>query len=185
MPTTPHSWWVRSLVALAVVALNVMVWTEVADARRGGGSSPGGAGAFISLPGNAVIALDRPMVANGAPQPSHPGGSLGGLYNRPGLLGGFSAGFLGSGFFGLFFGRGMLGELGSIASYLGLALQLGLIAMLGGIIWAWWRGGHVAALAEMSPRQLADAYSHPRDEMHSSVDSAASVDRAISKRDQD
>jgi hypothetical protein len=46
----------------------------------------------------------------------------GGFFNRPGLLCGLAAGFLGAGLFGMLFGNGLLGGLGGFASLLGLIL---------------------------------------------------------------
>jgi hypothetical protein len=106
-----------------------------------------------------------------AAQPA--GGSLGGLFNRPGVVGGFSAGFLGAGVLGLVFGRGMTSELTGAASVLGLIFQLTLILMLARLIWTWWRADRSAAFAEMSPRQLADAYGRLRNEALPDVDCVA------------
>jgi predicted lipid-binding transport protein (Tim44 family) len=91
-------------------------------------------------------------------------GSLGGLFNRPGLVGGFAAGFLGAGLLGLFFGHGVFGGLGGVASYSGLLCQLALIAMLARLIWSWWSGRNAPAFAGLSPRQLADPYLRSRNE---------------------
>ncbi len=79
-------------------------------------------------------------------QPIYPGGSLGGLFSRPGLLGGFAAGFLGAGVLGVLFGHGMLGELSGVASVLGLIFQLILMVMMARLIWTWWRADKVAAV---------------------------------------
>ena len=97
-----------------------------------------------------------------AAQPPHPGGSLGDLFNRGDLIGGFAAGFLGSGVIGLLFGHGVVGELSGVAPVLGLLFQLALIAMLVRLIWTWWHDDAGDAFAELSPRQLADAYGHAR-----------------------
>ena len=83
-----------------------------------------------------------------AAQPAYPVGSLGGLFSRPGLIGGFAAGFLGAGLFGLLFGHGIIGELSSFPSMLGLLLQVALLLMLGRLIWTWWRADKAAAMAE-------------------------------------
>jgi len=106
-----------------------------------------------------------------AAQPA--GGSLGGLFNRPGVVGGFSAGFLGAGVLGLVFGHGMTSELTGAASILGLIFQLTLILMLARLIWTWWRADRSAAFAEMSPRQLADAYGRLRNEALPDIDCVA------------
>jgi predicted lipid-binding transport protein (Tim44 family) len=111
-----------------------------------------------------------------AAQPAYPGGSLGGLFNRPGLIGGLAAGFLGAGLFGLLFGHGVVGELGSVASVLGLAFQLTLIVMLGRLIWTWWNIGQADAHAGLSPRQLADAYGSSRHAVLPDIDAGSSLD---------
>ena len=96
-------------------------------------------------------------------QPAYPAGSLGDLFSRPGLLGGFAAGFLGAGVLGLLFGHGLIGELSGLPSVLGLIFQVALLLAFGWLIWGWWRADK-AALGGLSPRQLADAYGHARKE---------------------
>jgi hypothetical protein len=90
-------------------------------------------------------------------------GSLGDLFSRPGLIGGFAAGFLGAGIFGLLFGHGLIGELSGVPSILGLLFQFALLVALGWSIWARWRADKSTAAAELSLRQLADAYERDRD----------------------
>lgn len=94
-------------------------------------------------------------------QPGYPTGSLGDLFSRPGLLGGFAAGFLGAGVFGFLFGHGVFVELSGLPSILGLLSQFALLLAFGWLILAWWRADKAAAVA--SPRQLADAYERDRD----------------------
>src|SRR2546423_1031850 len=85
-------------------------------------------------------------------QPGQPGGAgstaaarpatpapAGGFFNRPGLLGGLAAGFLGAGLFGMLFGHGLMGGLGGFASILGLILQVALVVIVGMLLWAWWQ----------------------------------------------
>ena len=123
--------WLRSLAAFAALAVALLLWAEDADARLEGGSSIGSSATGTLLTPPVVAPAFAVMAANDhvtAAQPPYPGGSLGGLFNRPGLLGGFAAGFLGSGVLGLLFGHGLVGELGSVASVLGLFFQLALIA---------------------------------------------------------
>jgi hypothetical protein len=79
------------------------------------------------------------------------------------LIGGFAAGFLGAGIFGLLFGHGLIGELSGVPSILGLLFQFALLVALGWLIWAWWRADKSTATAELSLRQLADAYERDRD----------------------
>jgi predicted lipid-binding transport protein (Tim44 family) len=59
--------------------------------------------------------------------------------NRPGLLGGFAAGFLGAGLIGLLLGHGLTGGLGGFASIFGLLLQIGLVVAVGYMLWSWWQ----------------------------------------------
>jgi hypothetical protein len=112
--------------------------------------------------------------------PAHPGGSLGGLYSRRSLIGGFASGFLGAGLLSFAFGHGPLAGLGSTASYLGLLCQLALIALLGRAIWRWWSGRNAPAFAGLSPRELADPYLRSRGDMHPEVEALADQESANS-----
>jgi len=93
--------------------------------------------------------MTQPAAPGAAARPTTPATQPGGFFNRPGLLGGLAAGFLGAGLFGLLFGNGMLGGLGGLASMLGLILQVGLVAIVGYMLWSWWkrRSQPVAAYA--------------------------------------
>jgi hypothetical protein len=154
----------RPLAVFAALAVALLLWAEDADARLE--SSPRlVAGADGTLLPPVAAPLLRVAAANDhgtTAQPPYPGGSLGGLFSRPGILGGFAAGFLGSGVLGLLFGHGLVGELGSVASFFGLICQLALIALLCRLIWTWWSGRNVPAFAGLSPRQLADPYLRSR-----------------------
>jgi hypothetical protein len=153
--------WLRSLVTFGALALGLLTWTEDADARIEDGLSFAGSHTAVST-GSRLVSLDSSMFPSVA-QPTNPGGSLSELFSRPGLLGGFAAGFLGAGLLGLLFGHGVVGELGSVASVLGLAFQLALIVMLVRLIWTWWNIDKTDA--GLSPRQLADAYGRSRTEV--------------------
>jgi predicted lipid-binding transport protein (Tim44 family) len=85
-----------------------------------------------------------PATAGTAARPTAPAG---GLLNRPGLLGGFAAGFLGAGLIGLLLGHGLTGGLGGFASILGLLLQIGLVVVIGYMLWSWWQRRSQPALA--------------------------------------
>jgi len=169
--------WLRSLAAFAAMAVALLLWAEDADARLEGGPSlaKSSAGTLLSppvaTPALAVIAANDRVTAG-----SYPGGSLGGLFNRPGLLGGFAAGFLGSGVLGLLFGRGLVGELGSVASVIGLVFQLALIALLCRLIWTWWSGRNAPAFAGLTPRQLADPYLRSRHEFLPDIEAPPGAD---------
>ena len=163
-----------TLIALVVS----LVWTEAADARFERGLSFAGGGAFGSINFDDAIAFDHPLVPEAA-QSSYPGGSLGELFSRGDLIGGFAAGFLGAGAVGLLFGHGVVGELSGFASVLGLLCQLALIAMLARLIWVWWRDDKTDTLAGLSPRQLADAYGRRRHEGLPDFNNAPSLEMEL------
>jgi len=176
--------WLRSCVMLAALTLGLLTWAQDADARLKSELRFGGidAGALVSPVASIVIgdiaAFDDAMPVYAA-QPSSPGGTLAALFSRPGLIGGFAAGFLGAGLFGLLFGHGIAGGLSGVASFLGLIFQLALVMMLARLIWTWWRGDKDAAFANLSPRQLADAYGRQRHEKLPDVDSPTTADGVL------
>ena len=170
--------WLPSLATLVVLALGLLNWTEAADAGLDGGLRFAGDAVFGAINFDDMLSFDRPP-APVAAQPTYPGGSLGELFNRGDLIGGFAAGLLGSGVVGLLFGHGVVGELSGVASALGLLFQLALIAMLARLIWTWWHDAKADALADLSPRQLADAYVRPRNEGLPKFDAGANFDPAF------
>jgi hypothetical protein len=181
---------VRSLAMAIALTASLFVSVDGADARLKSEWKFGGSLArLISLPfgsallgnstfddvadGSAPMADTAVSSASNAMRPwaAQPtGGSLGGLFNRPGVVGGFSAGFLGAGVLGIVFGHGMTNELTGAASFLGLIFQVTLILMLARLFWTWWRADRSAALGGMSPRQLADAYGRLRNEAHPDIE---------------
>src|SRR2546429_5407799 len=148
----------RSLLVLrALVAMLAFTVTN-ADARAGRGGSFGSRGSqtFSAPPSTATSPSARP-IERSMTQPGQPGGAfaqrppasspLGGFLGRPGFLGGLFTGFLGAGLLGMLFGHGFLGGLGGFASMLGLMLQIGLIAIIGYLLWTWWQRRSQPALA--------------------------------------
>lgn len=118
----------------------------------------------------AARPIERSMTQPGqtAARAGTPAAQPGGLFNRPGLLGGLAAGFLGAGLFGLVAGHGFMGGLAGFASILGLLLQIGLVVIVGSLAWRWWqRRSQPAAAFAPSPaaglnRDLAPADAAPR-----------------------
>ncbi len=153
----------RSLAAFFLLAFGLLSWTEEADARLARDARFAGGERAIGLSQPAPAARQDETSPRAAP-PVYPAGSLGGLFSRPGVIGGFAAGFLGAGIFGLLFGHGLIGEVSGVASILGLILQFALLLAFGWLIWAWWRADKAAAITQLSPRQLADAYERARNE---------------------
>ena len=83
----------------------------------------------------------------------------------------------------MLFGRGVIGGLGGVASYVGLLCQIVLLALLCRLIWTLWRGGDMAGAAAMSPRQLADPYLRSRDDLHSGFDHGYGREPASGRED--
>jgi hypothetical protein len=159
----PRVRWLRPLTAFLFLAFGLFLWTEEADARlaRDARFADGERAIGLNQPD---LATQSEQISPCAAQSGYPAGSLGGLFSRPGLIGGFAAGFLGAGIFGLLFGHGLTGELSGVPSIFGLIFQFALLLALGSLIRAWWRADKAAAVVQLSPRQLADAYERARNE---------------------
>jgi predicted lipid-binding transport protein (Tim44 family) len=135
---------VRPLLALCAVAAVLAFAMTDADARAGRGGSFGSRGSqtFSAPPSTTTSPGARP-IERSMTQPGQPGGTfaqrpavsspMGGFFNRPGFLGGLFTGFLGG--------------LGGFASMLGLLLQIGLIVIIGYLVWMWWQRRSQPALA--------------------------------------
>jgi predicted lipid-binding transport protein (Tim44 family) len=153
----------RPLLALCALAATLALAATDADARAGRGGSFGNRGSqtFSAPPSTATSPTARPLERSMA-QPGQPGGSLaqrpaaqpgGSFFNRPGFmgggfLGGMFAGFLGAGLLGMLFGHGLTGGLGGgFASMLGLMLQIGIVVIVGYLLWTWWQRRNQPAVA--------------------------------------
>lgn len=168
---------VQTLARLAALIAALLIGGDEAELSLVDGLSSGarGTGALVLLVSAAAAETAGASQARAqAGPPVYPGGSLTGLFQSGGWLGGFAAGFLGSGLLGVLFGRGLVGELGSIPSYFGLAFQLVLLAMLCRLIWTRWRRGGAERGGALSPRQLADPYLRSRDDLHGGRDRSSS-----------
>jgi predicted lipid-binding transport protein (Tim44 family) len=131
-----------------------MLAVSSADARAGGGFSSGSRGArtFSAPPStstapNAAQPFNRTITQPGSPGIGAPAATGGGFFNRPGMLGGLAAGFLGAGLLGMLFGGGMFGGLGGLSSIFGLILQIGLIVIVVRLAMSWWQRRHNTAPA--------------------------------------
>ncbi len=94
----------------------------------------------MTQPGTSKVA-QGPNAAAPAAAPSRFGGGFGGL-----LMGGL----LGAGLFGLLSGSGLFGGLGGFASFLGLLLQVALIAGIAYLVIGYFRNRNQPALARAS-----------------------------------
>jgi len=135
--------------ALAIFSVFALL-VGAADARPGGGFGLGSRGMrTFSAPAATPTAPSAAPIQRSMTQPGSSttpaAAPSGGFFGRPGglfgggLFGGLAAGFLGAGLFGLLFGHGMFGGLGGFASIIGLLLQVGLVVIVGRLIWAWWQ----------------------------------------------
>jgi predicted lipid-binding transport protein (Tim44 family) len=168
--------WVQSAARLTALTAVLLLGADESDALPADGTdiSRGELSAFAASPvmvaaGDRADALAPRMTAQVVP-PAFQGGSLSGLFNRGGMLGGFAAGFLGSGVLGLLFGRGLTNGLGGVPSYLGLIFQIALLLMLARLIWTRWRSDDALSSPGLSPRQLADPYLRSRDDLYAPID---------------
>jgi predicted lipid-binding transport protein (Tim44 family) len=137
---------------LAILATLAFVAVE-ADAAPRFNAGSRGSRTFSAPPATAtapkaVRPIERTMTQPGAATAARPAApAAGGFFNRPGLLGGLAAGFLGAGLFGMLFGHGLMGGLGGIASFLGLLLQIGIVALVAMFVWRWWQNRSQPAAA--------------------------------------
>jgi predicted lipid-binding transport protein (Tim44 family) len=145
----------KTLAVLAALALPASVAiSSIADARVGGGSSSGSRGSrtYSAPPATKTAPTAAQPMQRTQAQPTAPTTApqtSGGMFNRPGMgmLGGFAAGLLGAGLLGMLFGGGFMGGLGGIASFIGLLLQVGLIALVVMFAVRWWRNRNAPSYA--------------------------------------
>src|SRR5882762_9498410 len=149
---------VRAIAVVFSLAVPLAMAISSADARVGGGSSSGSRGSrTFSAPPSTTTAPGTAQPMNRTfTQPGSPGmgsavaaggAAKGGFFNRPGLLGGLAAGFLGAGLLGMLFGGGMFSGLGGLSSIFGLILQIGLILIVVKLAMSWWQRRHTPAAA--------------------------------------
>jgi predicted lipid-binding transport protein (Tim44 family) len=146
--------------AFAVVALALA--PALAEARPGGGGSAGSRGsrtftappATQTAPGSAQqfqrteTAPARP--APGVTQPAAPRPATaapGGFFSRNPMMAGLMGGLLGAGLFGLLAGNGFFGGMAGVMGFLGLMLQIALIAGLVFLVMRLVRGNRQPAMA--------------------------------------
>lgn len=147
---------IKTLAVVMAVAMPLAIAVSSAvDARPGGGGfGSRGARTWTAPPTtrtapNAAQPMQRSITQPGTKAPAA-APATGGLLNRPGLLGGLAAGFLGAGLLGMLFGGGLLSGLGSLSSIFGLLLQIGLIYLVVRFAMSWWQRRNAPAYANSS-----------------------------------
>ena len=132
----------RKLAPMLAVVLALGMLAGTADARIGGGFSMGSRGARTFSPPPATRTAPNVSPLNrSVTQPAQPGfnpSPTSGLFGR-GLFGGLLGGFFGAGLLGLLFGYGFFGGMGGFASIIGLILQVGLVVLIGRLLWTMWQ----------------------------------------------
>jgi len=137
----------RPLLMLAAVAAVFTMVIADADARPRVSMGSRGSKTFSAPPPtatapNAAAPINRSMTQPGSPGMAAPGArppiAQPGGFGR-GLMGGLLGGLLGAGLFGMLFGSGFLGGIGGLASIFGLLLQVGLVAIVGVMLFRWWQ----------------------------------------------
>jgi predicted lipid-binding transport protein (Tim44 family) len=138
-----------SFVLTALAAAALALAPALADARPGGGASSGSRGGrtYSAPPTTNTAPYQARQFDRTATEPSR-GGALGaqqaqrppigqpnpagGFFSRSPFMAGLMGGLIGVGLGGLLFGHGLFGGFTGMASFLGLLLQIGLIA---GLVW--------------------------------------------------
>jgi predicted lipid-binding transport protein (Tim44 family) len=150
-----------SSVVAALAAVVMLVHDADARAGKGGSFGSRGGNTFSAPPStstapNTAQPMQRTMTQPGQAQPgaaaarpatpaTQPAG--GGFFSGRGLLGGLAAGFLGAGLIGMLTGSGFLGGMAGFASFLGLLLQVGLVALVVFLVWRWFQNRNQPAPA--------------------------------------
>jgi predicted lipid-binding transport protein (Tim44 family) len=141
----------------AMAAAFVMIAADIVDAApRVSGGSRGTR--TQSAPPPTQTAPKVAPVQRTMTQPTNPGSGVmarpgmqnspaAGLMSRPGFMGGMFAGLLGAGLIGLLLGGGLSGGLAGLASFFGLALQIGIIVLIGWLLYTWWQRRNQPATA--------------------------------------
>ncbi len=163
----------RSLLALGAIAATLVLVVSDADARPRLSAGSRGSQTHSAPPSTATSPTTRPLERS-MTQPGQSGtvaqrpataptpAPAGGLLGRPGFMGGLFAGFLGAGLLGMLFGHGLTGGLGGFASMLGLMLQIGIVVIIGYLLWTWWQRRSQPALASgPAMRDMSSGASRP------------------------
>src|SRR5262249_19154667 len=153
----------RVLTSFVAIAATFVLVTADVHARPLGGFSAGSRGMrTYSAPPSTAAAPTAAPIQRSMTQPSNAGLAQStpgaGLFGGRGLFGGLAAGFLGAGVFGLLFGYGLFGGMAGFASIFGLLLQVLLIFIVAGLIFAWWQRRNFAAAHSYAGARPATGY---------------------------
>jgi predicted lipid-binding transport protein (Tim44 family) len=134
----------RSLfAAFSAAALAVSLSAAVVDAKPGRGGSTGSRGAKTDMSVPSTPTAPRtvtPQSGPGVSQPARPAAAAAAAQAaKPSMMStmakGFAMGLIGAGLFGLLTGNGLFGGLSGLMGFLGLLLQVALIAIAIRLVW--------------------------------------------------
>ena len=160
-----------SLALGALAAVLTMIAADAADARGRISFGSRGTRTFSAPPATTTAPTARP-IERSATQPTNPTVNAAprprpqvtpvvpvplGSTNQPGFMGGL----FGAGLFGLVLGAGLTGGLGGLASFLGLAMQLGIIAAVGWALMGMLQGRNRSPV-QIPVRNVQHAGPYPR-----------------------
>jgi len=156
----------RPLLIAATAALALVLAPTLADAAAGRGSSSGSRGsrtytappATNTAPGTAAP-MQRSVTQPGTPAPAAAAAAAPsrGMFGG-GIMGGLAGGLLGAGLIGMMMGGGFFSGMAGFAGFMGLLLQVGLVALLIFFAVRFFRRRSQAAMAggpQMAERQGA------------------------------
>jgi predicted lipid-binding transport protein (Tim44 family) len=135
----------KTVAALSAAVLTLGLSIAAVDAKPGRGSSVGNRGAKtdMSVPSTPTAPrTSTPAAAPGAVQPGRPAApaaAAAAQAAKPSMMStmakGFAMGLIGAGLFGLLTGNGLFGGLSGLMGFLGLLLQVALIALAIRLVW--------------------------------------------------
>ncbi len=139
----------KTLTAVAAVVLAVGMSAAVVDAKPGRGGSSGSRGAKTDMSVPSTPTAPRTAAPAAGPQnaipgrPAAPAAAAAAQAAKPSMMStmakGFAMGLIGAGLFGLLTGNGLFGGLSGLMGFLGLLLQVALIALAVRLIWGFFR----------------------------------------------
>lgn len=133
----------RTAILVAMFATLALVLTpSLADAQAGRGSSSGSRGSrtytappATSTAPSTAAPMQRSTTAPSAPMAAAPAPQRSGLFGGSPFMAGLMGGLIGAGIGGMLFGGGMFGGMSGASGFLGFLLQIGLVAMIGYVIY--------------------------------------------------
>jgi predicted lipid-binding transport protein (Tim44 family) len=135
----------KTIATLSAAILTLGLSAAVVDAKPGRGGSTGNRGAKtdMSVPSTPTAPrTSTPQAAPGATQPGRPAApaaAAAAQAAKPSMMStmakGFAMGLIGAGLFGLLTGNGLFGGLSGLMGFLGLLLQVALIAIAIRLVW--------------------------------------------------